>query len=170
MKQPELGKKILELRKEKGYTQEELAHECKVNVRSIQRIENGDVNPRMATLLLLQEVLDHDFKDVKCEETKSLLLIMHISSIFPIVLVPLLIWIRKKDISHDINVHGRDVINFQLSMMIYLFASSFLVLLIIGLPILMLLGPFIFFLSVFNTIRVANGQSYKYPFTIKFID
>ena len=36
MKQPGLGKKILELRKQKGLTQEELVEICNINVRTIQ--------------------------------------------------------------------------------------------------------------------------------------
>ncbi|MCS5489833.1 helix-turn-helix domain-containing protein [Algoriphagus limi] len=46
MKQPELGKKISELRKAKGMTQEELVEKCNLNVRTIQRIEAGEVTPR----------------------------------------------------------------------------------------------------------------------------
>ena len=50
MKQPELGKKISDLRKEKGLTQEELVDLCNINVRTIQRIESGEVTPRSYTL------------------------------------------------------------------------------------------------------------------------
>lgn len=50
MKQPELGKKIAELRKAKSLTQEELVEKCKLNVRTIQRIESGMVTPRSYTL------------------------------------------------------------------------------------------------------------------------
>lgn len=39
MKQPELGKKITELRKGKGLTQEELVDKCNISVRTLQRIE-----------------------------------------------------------------------------------------------------------------------------------
>ena len=50
MKQPELGKKILELRKAKGLTQEELVEKCNISVRTIQRIETGEVTPRGKTI------------------------------------------------------------------------------------------------------------------------
>ena len=50
MKQPELGLKILELRKNKGLTQEELVEKCNISVRTLQRIESGDVNPRNFTI------------------------------------------------------------------------------------------------------------------------
>ena len=41
MKQPDLGLKVTELRKQKGLTQEMLAEKCEVSTRTIQRIETG---------------------------------------------------------------------------------------------------------------------------------
>ena len=61
MKQPELGQKILELRKQKGFTQEELVAQCNINVRTIQRIEAGEVNPRSYTVKIILEVLGADY-------------------------------------------------------------------------------------------------------------
>ncbi|MDH3709803.1 MAG: helix-turn-helix domain-containing protein [Cyclobacteriaceae bacterium] len=61
MKQPELGQKIASLRKIKGLTQEELCQACNINIRSLQRIENGEVNPRAYTLKLISEQLNYDF-------------------------------------------------------------------------------------------------------------
>jgi len=62
MQQPDLGKKIALLRKEKGLTQEELVERCSINVRTIQRIESGEVIPRPITLRLILEALDYDFE------------------------------------------------------------------------------------------------------------
>jgi N-acetylmuramoyl-L-alanine amidase len=58
MKQPELGKKIAELRKAKGLTQEELVAECNLNVRTLQRIETGAVMPRNYTVRIILAALD----------------------------------------------------------------------------------------------------------------
>jgi len=58
MKQPELGKKIFEIRNQKRITQKELADSCNVDIRTIQRIESGEVVPRMSTLKLLSDILD----------------------------------------------------------------------------------------------------------------
>jgi len=60
MEQPELGKKIQELRKSKGLTQEELVEQCNINVRTIQRIEAGEVSPRSFTIKTILEVLGVD--------------------------------------------------------------------------------------------------------------
>ena len=59
MKQPDLGKKIAELRKAKGYTQEELVEKCNLSVRTLQRIESGEVVPRSHTIRVIFEALDY---------------------------------------------------------------------------------------------------------------
>lgn len=59
MNQPELGKKIAELRKSKNLTQEDLVAKCNINVRTLQRIEAGEVMPRKYTLDLIFEALDY---------------------------------------------------------------------------------------------------------------
>ena len=58
MKQPELGKKIAEMRKSKGLTQEELVEKCNLNVRTLQRIESGEVTPRSYTIKTIFTALD----------------------------------------------------------------------------------------------------------------
>ncbi|MGB5980863.1 MAG: helix-turn-helix transcriptional regulator [Nonlabens sp.] len=52
------AKKIVEHRKLKGLTQEELAVKAKVNLRTIQRIEKSESEPRGKTLNLIYTALD----------------------------------------------------------------------------------------------------------------
>jgi transcriptional regulator with XRE-family HTH domain len=61
MKQPELGNKMSEIRNQKGITQKELSESCNIDIRTIQRIESGDVVPRMSTLKLIANALSCDF-------------------------------------------------------------------------------------------------------------
>lgn len=64
IQQPTLGKKIAEFRKAKGLTQEELVEKCNLNVRTLQRIEAGEVTPRTSTIKLIFEALEIDFDAV----------------------------------------------------------------------------------------------------------
>lgn len=64
MKQPLLGKKITELRKQKGLTQEELVERCNVTVRTIQRIESGETTPRIYTIKIILNALGLDYEKV----------------------------------------------------------------------------------------------------------
>jgi transcriptional regulator with XRE-family HTH domain len=66
-----IGKKIAEIRKAKGLTQEELAELSKVNLRTIQRIENNENVPRGKTLSLIFDVLEIDPEDLKILEKKE---------------------------------------------------------------------------------------------------
>jgi transcriptional regulator with XRE-family HTH domain len=61
MKQPTLGLKIREIRIQKGLSQEDLSFRCKMNVRTIQRIENGSVIPRPSSLRIISDVLEYNF-------------------------------------------------------------------------------------------------------------
>lgn len=72
MKQPELGKKLTELRKARGLTQEELVEKCNISVRTIQRIEAGEVTPRSYTVKSILDVLDYDFKIITEENSLSI--------------------------------------------------------------------------------------------------
>ncbi len=60
MKQPDLGKKISELRLAKGLTQGELAAMCNIGLRTIQRIESAEVTPRSYTVKVIFTSLDYD--------------------------------------------------------------------------------------------------------------
>lgn len=59
-----IAKKISEIRKAKGLTQEDLADKAKINLRTIQRIENSESEPRGKTLHLICEVLQIDTKEL----------------------------------------------------------------------------------------------------------
>jgi len=80
MQQPELGKRLTALRKEKNLTQEELVEKSHVSVRTIQRIESGEVLPRMSTVKILLAALGHDYesfttKPINIMETKTPILL-----------------------------------------------------------------------------------------------
>ena len=118
-----IGQKIVELRKSKGYTQEELAEKAKVNLRTIQRIENGENKPSGTTLKLVCEALEtlpEKIIDYGKKEDSKLLVLMHLSVItylvFPIgnILIPLIFWISKKDKIIKLDEKGIRLLNFQI--------------------------------------------------------
>jgi transcriptional regulator with XRE-family HTH domain len=84
MNQPDLGIKVAELRQQKGLTQEQLAERCEVSPRTIQRIECGEVDPRLYTLQCLSEVLEFDFCVENTAKENLWLTLLHLSSILPI--------------------------------------------------------------------------------------
>lgn len=63
IQQPELGIKIANQRKTKGLTQQDLVNTCNINVRTLQRIEAGEVTPRPHTVKLIFKALDIEFNN-----------------------------------------------------------------------------------------------------------
>ena len=61
MQQPELGRRLTALRKERNLTQEELVEKSHVSVRTIQRVEAGEVLPRLSTVKILLEALGESY-------------------------------------------------------------------------------------------------------------
>jgi transcriptional regulator with XRE-family HTH domain len=132
MNQPDLGITIAELRTQKGLTQEKLAEYCEVSKRTIQRIESGEVEPRAFTLNNLSNILEFDFSAESTNNEAMWLTALHLSCIFANIFIPLLIWSRKKKHSYKINQHGRQVLNFQITITLMLFAAFLLVLVFLG--------------------------------------
>jgi len=182
MQQPELGNKLNELRKGQGWSQEDLALEANINVRSIQRIEAGEVQPRLSTLKTLSDLLEFDFLEKESQEGNLWLMLMHLSSLFPLVIIPLVIWVWKRNDDSRISNHGPVVINFQLSLVIYLFSGAILsfgimmvggvtssIITVLGLILMPVFGIWICFITLINTIKAAVGQDHHYPLTLKLI-
>jgi len=69
MKQPELGKKIFELRQNRGLTQSELAKNCNLSLRTVQRIELAEVMPRSYTIKLIFSNLGYDYEHSSYNQT-----------------------------------------------------------------------------------------------------
>lgn len=171
-----IGEKIKSIRIQKGLTQEILAEKTNVSSRTIQRIENNEVDPRSYTLEKIATALRVNFEEfsyfqyekIEKEDTK-LLALLHLSGIFILLFPPILIWLWKKEEIKDIDKHAKDIINFQLSMWIYLFASALLIIIFIGIPFLILLGIGSTIIVVLNTLKVLNKEPYKYPFSKQFL-
>lgn len=178
----ELGLKIQELRKQKGMTQEDLAEKTGLSVRTIQRIESGEVDPRSYTLNQIAEALGVDLAELIKEqegnepqipgpESRKWLTWLHLSGLFTLILPPLIIWVLKKDKVPEMGKHGCAVMNFQVSMVIYMFAVVLVGVFLaeIGIFILPLFGVFSTFVIIINTIRVTDGNSYNYRMSIRFM-
>lgn len=66
-----IGNQLREIRKKLGWTQSELASKCGVTLRTIQRIESGEVTPSPYTLGRLKKELGTDFSELREERITS---------------------------------------------------------------------------------------------------
>ncbi|WP_347923618.1 helix-turn-helix domain-containing protein [Pontimicrobium sp. SW4] len=152
----ELGDKIRNVRKKKGLSQEELAESAKVNLRTIQRIENNESEPRGKTLHLICDVLDlnaEDILDYGKQTDTNFLVYFHLSVLIGLVIplanfvIPFILWITKKDKIIGLKSIGANLLNFQIvwSFIAFLILTSSAFLKIVHLEI----GPGNFILSFY---------------------
>lgn len=82
---------------------------------------------------------------------------------------PLLVWLAKRGDSPEIDAHGKESLNFQLSMLIYDVIAGILCIILIGIPILIVLWVMNTVFVIIASIKASEGQLYRYPFTIRFL-
>ena len=132
MRNKELAQKIKELRNRKGFSQEELSEKAGLSLRTIQRIENGETEPRGDTLKRIAvafEVSSDEILDWAVQEDKGFLASLNLSALsfilFPLlgILVPLIMWISKKDKIKNVNNIAKDILNFQITWTMILFVG-----------------------------------------------
>jgi len=85
------------------------------------------------------------------------------------ILGPLLIWLLKRETSPFIDDQGKEALNFNLSMTIYLTLAAVLSCAFVGIPLLIGLALFNLVIAIVAAVRAANGEHYRYPLTIRFI-
>ncbi|MEP2058030.1 DUF4870 domain-containing protein [Maribacter litoralis] len=113
---------------------------------------------------------------IAVREDRNLLVITHLSQYLDFVtgfgglLVPLVIWLTTKDSVIGMDEHGKSVINFQLTLILYL-VIGIPGILLFGLGILLLIfaGILSIVMPAVNAIRASNGESPSYFGTFRFI-
>ena len=85
------------------------------------------------------------------------------------IIGPLIIWQIKKDMYPFVNMHGKEALNFQISMLIYAVISGVSTCCGIGLVLLpvVLLTDIVF--TLIAAIKAGQGEPYRYPLTIRFV-
>ena len=83
---------------------------------------------------------------------------------------PLLVWLIKKDESPEVDAHGKESLNFQISITLYMIVAAILVLVLVGILLLIGLSIFWFVVVIVASIRANSGELYRYPLTIRFIN
>lgn len=110
------------------------------------------------------------------KEDRSLLILTHLSQLIVLVtgfgnlILPLIIWATKKDDVYDMDRQGKQIVNFQISLLIYFFICIPLILLLgLGLIGFIVLGISAIIFPIINTIKVINGEEPHYPFAFNII-
>jgi transcriptional regulator with XRE-family HTH domain len=129
------------LRKSKGLSQEALAENAGINLRTLQRIESGNAVPRGETLRLLARALDVSVEElsatvsasaVAMEDDPGFLKLMNLSALtlwfipFGNILLPLAFWVLKKNKINGVAELGKRIINAQIIWSVVIYSIAIL--------------------------------------------
>lgn len=125
MNNQNLANKIKDLRSRRGFSQEQLSEESKLSLRTVQRIEKGESIPRGDTLIKLTQALGvtpNDLLEWTDIEDKGYLTLMNFSALTGLlfnpllgIIIPLVMWILKKDKIKFVDDYGKNIISFQIT-------------------------------------------------------
>jgi hypothetical protein len=85
------------------------------------------------------------------------------------ILGPLLVWLLKGEDSSFIDAHGKEAVNFQIAVTIYVIISGVLILADIGIILLPAVLIFSAIAIIVATVKTNNGVAYLYPLSLRFI-
>lgn len=99
------------------------------------------------------------------------LMLMHLSQLLGLLLplagfvAPVIMWITNKETNANVDLHGKNILNFIISYLIY---SAVLAITIIGIPLLVVLGIIYLVFVILASVKANNGEYWRYPFIIQF--
>jgi uncharacterized Tic20 family protein len=109
-------------------------------------------------------------------EDNQLIVITHLCQLLTCVtgfgglIVPLVLWLTQKDKVEGMNAHGKAILNFQLSIIVYSILSIPLILVLgLGILVLILIGILAFIFPIINAIKASNGELPSYPLSLNFV-
>ena len=85
------------------------------------------------------------------------------------LVTPIVLWQIKKDESPTIDRHGKNVTNWIISFFIYLVISALLCMVLIGIPLLIVLGVLSIIFPIIGGIKAGSGEEWRYPMAIEFL-
>jgi uncharacterized Tic20 family protein len=85
------------------------------------------------------------------------------------IIGPLICWLSRKDESAWVNLNGRNSLNFELSLLLYIVLAIPLIFIIVGIPIIILLIILQIICLIMASVKASKGELFTYPLSIPFI-
>jgi uncharacterized protein len=103
------------------------------------------------------------------DSARSMAMLIHLLAIFTLALVPLILWLVKKDESRFVDQQGKEVVNFELTLMIGFVIGMVTICIGVGLVILPAVYVVNLVFGILGTMAVNKGLPYRFPVCIRFI-
>jgi len=82
---------------------------------------------------------------------------------------PLVLWLLRRNESAYVDHHGREAVNFQISMTLYAIVAAALIWVLIGFVLIFVVLGVQFVFMVVASVAASHGELYRYPVTLRLI-
>jgi len=112
---------------------------------------------------------------LETREQRQMGMFLHLSQlahvIFPLlgVVLPVVLWQTQKERMPALDAHGKMIVNWMISTLIYTIICIPFVLIFIGILMLIALWITGVIFAIVGAVKANNGELWQYPLTIKFI-
>jgi uncharacterized Tic20 family protein len=103
------------------------------------------------------------------KDATNMAMLCHILAIFTGFLGPLIIWLIKKDDMPFVDRHGKEALNFQLTVLIAWVASGLSMFVCVGFVLVPVVGIADLVLCIIAAVKTSRGEEYRYPVNIRFV-
>lgn len=97
-------------------------------------------------------------------------ILCHLSAIVGVGLIlPLVVYLAMKDESEYVAANAKESLNFHLSLLIYSLCCIPLIFVVVGIPLLILMGIGSLILAIVAAVKASDGGCFRYPLTLRLI-
>jgi uncharacterized protein len=97
-------------------------------------------------------------------------MLSHLSALFGVGFVlPLVVYLAMRHESEYVGCNAREALNFHISVFLYIICCVPLLFILIGIPLMVILGIGSLVLAIVAAIKASQGHCYRYPLTLRLV-
>jgi uncharacterized protein len=108
-------------------------------------------------------------------QSKQMGMFLHLSQLLNLlipvagIVAPIVLWQIKKDEIAGLDAHGKMIVNWMISCLIYIAISTVLAFVLVGFIGLFAIAVMGLVFPIIGGVKANNGELWEYPLTIKFL-
>ncbi len=107
---------------------------------------------------------------VPSNDDKNIATITHLGGILFTFIPALIVWLLKKDDNEYLAKQAKEALNFQITVLLAQFIAGILIVILLGFLLLGVIWLINIILCIIAAISTSNGETYRYPFTLRLIN
>ena len=97
-------------------------------------------------------------------------MLSHLSVLFGLSLIlPLVVYLAMRKESAYVAENAKEALNFHISLLIYVICCVPLIFVLIGIPLMIVIGLGSLVLGIIAAVKASNNECYRYPLTLRLV-